>query len=523
MSLAEAVCYNRPPYSRDSDRVGTFLIHGPCNPRGYMALTAAEIALVLPEIAPVLLHGRIQKIHQPRDRVLLFEIRVPGETHRLLMSCERETARLHLLSRPMSNPLNPPSFCQFVRAQVQGGRLDDIRQLIEDRIVSLTVSTRQGPRTIVCELTGHTANLLVLDEQRHILHDLNRQRDLVGRPYEAPSQRRSPSTKGKAPRFDQQTTAGRFPVSQAIEAYYEDKERLLAGDRAKHERLRALKKSLAKMLRRIEAWREDLTKAAAYRDYARYGELLKANLKAITTGMDRIPLVDYYDASLPEVTLPLDRTKSALHNMNEYFKKHRKYVTAERELRPRLAGAEQEVDALRREITSIQEGTWTPSLPTRPGLPTTSADSSRRPPPQKRRGPFRRFVSADGLPIFVGRNAKENEELTFHLAKSEDLWLHARGTPGSHVVVRLAKGADPPPETLRDAATLALLYSDLKKSGKGEVIYTRRKWVKAAKGQAPGTVVVTREQSIHVQLDARRLDALKARHEADSRPDFTFR
>lgn len=79
------------------------------------------------------------------------------------------------------------------------------------------------------------------------------------------------------------------------------------------------------------------------------------------------------------------------------------------------------------------------------------------------------------------------------------------------MVVRLDKGSDPPPETLCDAATLALLYSDLKKSGKGEVIYTRRKWVKKAKGQAPGAVIVTQEKSLHISLDKTRLDALKNR------------
>jgi predicted ribosome quality control (RQC) complex YloA/Tae2 family protein len=115
------------------------------------------------------------------------------------------------------------------------------------------------------------------------------------------------------------------------------------------------------------------------------------------------------------------------------------------------------------------------------------------------------------LAIYVGRNARENDELTFGLAKSDDLWLHARGTPGSHVVVRLGKGAEPPVETLRDAATLALLYSDLKKSGKGEVVYTRRKWVKKAKGQVPGAVTITQEKSLHVSLEKNRLDALKAR------------
>jgi predicted ribosome quality control (RQC) complex YloA/Tae2 family protein len=78
-------------------------------------------------------------------------------------------------------------------------------------------------------------------------------------------------------------------------------------------------------------------------------------------------------------------------------------------------------------------------------------------------------------------------------------------------VVRLAKGADPPPETLRDAATLALLYSDLKKSGKGEVIYTRRKWVKKAKGQAAGAVIVSQDETMAVKLDVQRLALLKER------------
>ena len=117
----------------------------------------------------------------------------------------------------------------------------------------------------------------------------------------------------------------------------------------------------------------------------------------------------------------------------------------------------------------------------------------------------------DGLQILVGRNARENDELTFGVAKSDDLWLHARGTPGSHVVVRLDKGKDAPPGTLHEAASLALLYSDLKKSGKGEVIYTRRKWVRKAKGQAPGAVVVSREQSLLMSLDKTRLASLKKR------------
>ncbi len=199
--------------------------------------------------------------------------------------------------------------------------------------------------------------------------------------------------------------------------------------------------------------------------------------------------------------------------MDDYFRKHRKYLTAERELKPRIERVEYELNGLRQELMAIEQGTWTPPTASS-SIPITMMRATTRKGQQfgnERRSPFRRFTSTDGLPIFVGRNARENDELTFGLAQSNDLWFHARGTPGSHVVVRLDNRTAPPPETIRDAATLALLYSDLKKSGKGDVIYTRRKWVKKAKGQAPGTVIVTQEKSLHVNLEKKRLDALKVR------------
>ena len=118
-------------------------------------------------------------------------------------------------------------------------------------------------------------------------------------------------------------------------------------------------------------------------------------------------------------------------------------------------------------------------------------------------------MSLDGVYILVGKTAKDNDALTFKVAGPEDVWLHARGTPGSHVVVRLEKGAQLPHETLRDAATLALWFSDLRKSGKGEVIYTLRKFVKKAKGQKAGTVTVSREKSVWIEVRDERLERLK--------------
>jgi predicted ribosome quality control (RQC) complex YloA/Tae2 family protein len=382
-----------------------------------------------------------------------------------------------------------------------------------DRVVEITFTGKEGSRTIVCELTGKKANILVLDGDKRILRDLLQQCELIGQPY-CP-----PHTKGASRPRDWEAArftgagSGEFPISAEIERHYQVRESALANDTEKVARLRVLKQALKKARRRVEAWRADLAKAVTYRDYARFGELIKVNLGLIRRGIDRVTVIDYFDDRLPEVTIPLDPTKSAKGNMDEYFRKHRKYLAADRELNPRILRAEHDLDTIQQEISTIEQGIWTP-----PALSPPLPNAIARPNPYKdrdsddrRQGPFRRFTSTDGLPILVGRNARENDELTFGLARSDDLWLHARGTPGSHVVVRTEKGAEPPPETLRDAAILALFYSDLKKSGKGEVIYTRRKWVKKAKGRAPGSVVVTQEKSIMASLDHIRLSALKNR------------
>lgn len=477
-----------------------------------MALTTTEITQMVAELAPALIGGWIQKAYQPIPRTIVLEIRTPGQTHRLLLSAHPASTRIHLITRALQNPPTPPPFCQYLRAHLHGARVDDLRQEGRDRIVALSLTTKTGPQRLIAELTGNAANLLVLDPEECVLRDLNRSTDMYGKPYQPPVLSAGAGLRERDARFAAEAHAP-FGLSAAIESYYAEKESTDGTAAVRDTRANQIKKTIKKQGRRVEAWRSDLAKAEKYKDYARYGELLKANLGTIKKGLESIVVVDYFDEALPQLTIPLDPTKSAQGNMDDYFKKQRKHDTAEKELLPRIAQGEAEIDTLRRELHSIEQGTWQPAPPQSPvsSPAKQQARSISNDRPEERRGPFRRFISSDGLPIFVGRNARENDELTFGLAKSDDLWLHARGTPGSHVVVRLEKGSDPPQETLRDAATLALLYSDLKKSGKGDVIYTRRKWVKKAKGQAPGAVTVTQEKSLHVSLDKKRLDALKSR------------
>jgi predicted ribosome quality control (RQC) complex YloA/Tae2 family protein len=479
------------------------------------------LAAILTEISPAVIGGWIQKVYQPTADVVLVEIRTPGATRVLLLSTAPDTARLHLVETKLPNPSTPPAFCQYLRAHLQGARIDTVVQVPGDRIAKIGLTARKGPRTLIAQLTGRHADLLLLDEADRILAELHTKADRLGHVYALPQGQHADSETSTFHPPPDMDTSNPFPLSMYLERHFREHEQTSALAQAKAARLAVLKKAIAKGTRRAEALRSDLDKAERFREYGRYGELLKGMMGSLTKGQTVVTVIDYFDPNLPELVLPLDPSKTPQGNMEDYFKKHQKHLAATRAIQPRIERTEQEVQALIRERDAIRDDSWT-ATPTvgATSLTPTTANKTRRTKPSatdssgpQRRGPFRRFHSADGCPIFVGKNAKENDELTFRFAHSEDLWLHARGVPGSHVVVRLDKGAEPTPDTLKDAATLALLYSDLKKSGRGDVIYTRRKHVRKLKGQPLGTVSVTQDKSMFVTLDKARLEALKLRAE----------
>jgi predicted ribosome quality control (RQC) complex YloA/Tae2 family protein len=269
----------------------------------------------------------------------------------------------------------------------------------------------------------------------------------------------------------------------------------------------ALRKKLKRVVKKVEALESDLAKVARYRAYDRYGELLKPRLGEIRKGAASITVTDYFDPALPELVLPLDPAKSPQGNMEDYFRKYRKFLSAEKEIPPRLLTAQAEVAAFRESLTALDRD----DVP----APEGNLVGAVREPPLRRKKenasakPFRRFMSEAGDAILVGRNSRENEELTFGLARSHDLWLHASGVPGSHVVLRLEKGTEIRKESLLDAATLALQYSDLRKSGQGEVLYAYRKHVRKLRGAKPGLVTVTQDKHLYIKLDRKRLQRLK--------------
>src|SRR5206468_7702121 len=97
-----------------------------------------------------------------------------------------------------------------------------------------------------------------------------------------------------------------------------------------------------------------------YRDYARYGDLLKANLRVIEKGQTEVTVVDYFDPAMPELVLPLDPAKSPQGNMDDYFRKHRRYLGAEQQGRARLESQQEALTALEQELSAVEQGQWQP-------------------------------------------------------------------------------------------------------------------------------------------------------------------
>ncbi|MDT7041348.1 NFACT family protein [Candidatus Nitronereus thalassa] len=470
-----------------------------------MAISLEHLSQVLSELKPALIKGKIQKISQPLPESISFEIRRPGQTVTLYISTHPQTARIHALTQRLPNPTTPPQFCQYLRSHILGAQIEHVVQVPDDRVVWFELSVKHVTQYLVIALTGRSANLFLVNHKHEVVRSLKPDSQSAQRIQNyfntgQKQNREDPDTDSPS-----EASSRSFPISAMLEQTFHDLEQNQAQRQLQEQQLAALRKAMKKAQRRVNSLTQDLEKAQRYCEYGRYGELLKGQLGQIKRGQSHVTLIDYYDEHLPELTLPLDPTKDPTWNLNDYFRKYRKFTGAQRKVLPRLEQAQAELAKLTEDFQAAERGEMKPPEFPKPKPPTSPRASKT----QKTALPYRRYISEDGFSILVGKSAKDNDAVTFKVSKQDDMWLHARGTPGSHVIIELEKKKQVPPETLKDAATLALFYSDLRKSGKGEVIYTLRNNVRKPKGAKPGSVTVTQEKTTWVYVDEARLKRLK--------------
>ena len=262
--------------------------------------------------------------------------------------------------------------------------------------------------------------------------------------------------------------------------------------RQKSQAIRKTVSNLCARLRRKLAVQEKELEATYDRERLRQlGDILTANIGRIKKGQTIAQCEDFYNEEMPIIDIPISPLLSPQQNAAKFYKDYTRMKNAEKELTHQIslgseelsylesvqeelnrAGTDAELDEIRQEL---QAGGY------------VRQDSGRAKMKQKKLSPMR-FESTDGFPIYVGRNNRQNDELTFRLARKDDIWCHASKVHGSHVIVSCG-GKTPPDNTLTQAAQLAAYYAETTGGQNIPVDMTTVKQVKKIPSGKPGMVI----------------------------------
>jgi len=287
-------------------------------------------------------------------------------------------------------------------------------------------------------------------------------------------------------------------MSGAAEVHYRslaDKKLAEARRNAAAGGLRTRLNTATKKLAAIES---DLKAADKADLYQRYGNLLMASLNSLAKDAESVTLPDLFSEDGGDIIVPLDPKLSPVRNAEAYFKKAKKARAGAVILGKRRDDTLKEVERLKAQLDDV--------LSERPAGSTTALEKPPHPisPPLKKKlnekqPEFPSFVSSDGYEVFYGKNARQNDLLTFKFAGPMDMWFHAQGFRGSHVIVRNPeRRPDIPLQTILEAAEVAAYVSEATRDGQVAVDYTFRKYVRKPKDPTPGQAIFTNNKTVFV-------------------------
>jgi predicted ribosome quality control (RQC) complex YloA/Tae2 family protein len=465
------------------------------------------LSQVVEELAALLPGARVDKVvHGPDDSLLLVLHRMKKH-YCLLFSPNRSLPRIHLISRKPAGTGAPAGFFLYLRKHLTGSRVEEVRVVDEDRVVELRFMQPGGAYRLIFELTGSVTNLLLTDASHKILsvHHPVPPEDNVIRPllpglaYRPPEkrQRAVKARSGDVPIVPLEGYNKNAPVNAAVEAWYERTIRDREAASLRHQLASMVKKAAARAERRRDAVAKDVSAAEKGDDYRLAGDLLLANKHRIAKGQTQAELPGYDGRP---VSIALDPARSPAENANRYFQRYKKAKAGLAMMRERLAEARDEaafLSAVQEDLDAAKDREGMLAVRSlliqrgyiidAPGKISAKRSSASL--------PFR-TVEHEGWHILVGKSSAGNDYITMKLARPDDLWLHAEGMPGSHVVVRNPGKRDIPEGVMRKAASLAAYYSKGKGSAKVPVAYTPAALVKKPRGAAPGTVVLAGRKTV---------------------------
>lgn len=290
-------------------------------------------------------------------------------------------------------------------------------------------------------------------------------------------------------------------ISKVLEQYYAQKN-VITRIRQKSTDLRKIvQTALERNVKKYALQLKQMADTEKKDKYRIYGELINAYGYSVPAGEKSFEALNYYTNEM--ITIPLDPTISTTDNAKKYFEKYNKLKRTAEALEKYLEETKSNIEhlesistaldiALKEEdLIQLKEELIQYGYMKRKNTGGKKAKITSK--------PFH-YVSSDGYDMYVGKNNYQNEELTFHFANGDDWWFHAKGQPGSHVIVK-SKGEEMPDRTFEEAGKLAAYYSKGRQAPKVEIDYIQKKHVKKPNGAKPGFVVYYTNYSLIIDPD----------------------
>ncbi len=307
-------------------------------------------------------------------------------------------------------------------------------------------------------------------------------------------------------------------MSELLETFYAQKNEVTRIRQKSVDLRRIVQTILERDVHKYDLQRKQIRDTEKRDKYRLYGELLNAYAYSVPAGAKSCEVDNYYTGE--KIRIPLDPTLTPTQNAKKYFDRYTKLKRTHEALTGLTAEVKAEIDHLESIRTSLDLATnegdlaqirqeledsglvrrHTGAGKKRPGFDKSGSKKGRARTPVSR--PLH-YVSSDGYDIYVGKNNTQNDQLTFHFAEPNDIWMHANDMPGSHVILRSGGRSmeEIPDRAFEEAASLAAWYSAGREQGKVEIDYLLRRNVKKPGGSKPGFVVYYTNYSILAKAD----------------------
>ncbi|MBQ3265248.1 MAG: NFACT family protein [Ruminococcus sp.] len=288
---------------------------------------------------------------------------------------------------------------------------------------------------------------------------------------------------------------------ELLDTFFSDRDRLARMKAKSADIGKLLSNTVDRLSRKINLQKADLKKCADREQLRIKGDLLQANLYRVERGASSVTVENFYAEDNAPITIALDPTISPAMNAQRFYKAYNKAKTREIMLKEQIKKASEELayiesvqDELSRCETEAELSAIREELREQGYLKTQSSKGKRKDKPL----PPIEYRSSDGFRILVGRNNKQNDQLTLRIANKNDMWLHTKGIHGTHVII-VADGKEISDTAVTEAARIAAAHSKGRDSAQVPVDYTCVKNVSKPSGAMPGKVIYVNYQTVYVK------------------------